>query len=213
MILSTIRKTRCCILAKNIIIETDGVAHQYSGVKEIRTENPQGSDDRWVPVDEIATAVKTVNKNGTYEAEKDGYFGYTKVVVKSKGVTTGTKPDNRLYSVALTDDNYITEMVLADSIAVQTPPNKVSYQNGEAIDLTGLVVKASSKTELWAMLAAISGRLPEQYGNNVIPISELEISPAIADIANGTNQTISVMWERYDDFEPLYTEFYITVSE
>lgn len=199
-------------MGKNIIIETDGTAHTYNGVKQIKTQNPQGSDDVWVPMEDAQTAEKTISKNGRYVASKEGYYGYSKVIVNSKGVTTGAKPDGRKYSVTTDDDGYINEMVLADNIRIIKPPNKLNYRHGEVINLTGIKVIAYVHNELWAILAEISGRVPAEYADSIIPISELEVVPAQVDASKGTTQKVTLIWQRYDDFEDLKTTFNISVT-
>ena len=189
-------------MAKNIVIETDGTAVTYSGVKEIETNDPEEGRVTWIPMDETELAIKTVNKNGTYKAKDDGYYGYRSFTVstKNKGKTVGTKPDGRTYAIDTDEDGWLTETLLPDNIRINPQPTKITYQDGESISLSGAVVKAYSKDDIWE---------GEGYTGGVIPHEELTLDP---DTASTGDDKITVKWERPEDEEELTTSFNITVS-
>lgn len=83
--------------------------------------------------------------------------------------------------VSLDMDFNIQEDELPASIEIVTPPNKLEYQDGERIDLTGMVVTAK-KTDGSTWTSA-------KYPNGHIPLGELIIEPTQAD-ANQTEVTI-----------------------
>lgn len=165
-------------MAKNIVIQTDGTAVTYSGVKEIETNDPEEGRVTWIPMDETELAIKTVNQNGTYKASSDGYYGYRQFTVstKNKGKTVGTKPDGRTYAVDTDDDGFLTETLLPDNIRINPQPTKTTYSDGESISLSGAVVKAYSKDDIWE---------GEGYSGGVIPHSELTLEPSTASGGGG----------------------------
>lgn len=151
----------------------------FTGVKKIQTINENGSVT-WVPLDETELAIKTVNQNGTYKASSDGYYGYRQVTVstKNKGKTVGTKSDGRTYSVDTDDDGWLTEKLLPDNIRINPQPTKTTYHNGETISLSGAVVKAYSKNDIWE---------GDGYSGGVIPHSELVLEPDTASGGSGSD--------------------------
>lgn len=157
-------------MSKNIVVQRDGVAENYT-VKKIHTTSRDGDNATWIPLDETEQAIKTIVRNGTYKASSDGYYGYSKVIVKAGGKTVGTKPDGKTYAIGTDDDGWLTETLLPDSIRITTQPTKTSYSDGESIDLTGAVVKAYSLDDLWE---------GDGYSGGVIPLSELTTEPSVA---------------------------------
>lgn len=165
-------------MAKNVVIQTDGTAVTYSGVKEIETNDPEQGRVTWIPMDETELAIKTVNKNGTYKASDDGYYGYRRFIVatNNKGKTVGTKSDGRTYAIDTDNDGWLTETLLPDNIRINPQPTKTTYQNGETISLSGAVVKAYSKDDIWE---------GDGYSGGVIPHGELTLEPSTASGGGG----------------------------
>lgn len=68
--------------------------------------------------------------------------------------------------------------VIPVSIEITTPPTKMSYVDGETIDVTGMVVSAYAYDEtLWGY----------------VPLYEITVSPETAEYTDGT-QTITISW-------------------
>jgi hypothetical protein len=164
-------------LSKNIVVQLDGVAENYT-VSKIHTTSRDGDNATWIPLDETEQAIKTIVKNGTYKASSDGYYGYSKVIVKVKagGKTVGTKADGKTYAIGTDEDGWLTETLLPDNIRITTQPTKTSYTDGESIDLAGAVVKAYSLNDLWE---------GDGYTGGVIPLSELTAEPSTVRSSGG----------------------------
>ena len=189
-------------MSKSIIIQTDGVAATYSNVKRLHTSNAQGDNAYWIPYEEAAQGVKTVNKNGTYKASSDGYYGYSKVIVNTNGNTVGVKSDGKKYKVTVDNSGYIVYVEMPYKIKVDTEPTKMSYTLGEPIDLTGAVVKAYVKDGgTWNAVG---------YSGGVIPLDEITVEPVVAS-ESGT-QVIALHWTCPDDDEEFTAMINITVG-
>lgn len=75
--------------------------------------------------------------------------------------------------VSLDEDFNIQMDELPASIEIVTPPNKLEYQDGERIDLTGMVVTAKkSDGSTWTSA---------KYPNGHIPLGELIVNPMVTD--------------------------------
>ena len=185
-------------MAKNITVKTDGTAVQYSGVKTLKTSNPEGGSTTWIPLDETRLAIKTVKKNGIYKAKDDGYYGYEKFTVSAKG-TTGKKPNGKTYHIDTDEDGWLTETLLPDNIKITTNPTKISYTDGESISLSGAVIKAYSGTDLWE---------GDGYSGGVIPNSEIALNPDKATYSGGGGANESTLngVTAYYTTEPIIAE-------
>lgn len=93
--------------------------------------------------------------------------------------------------VFLDEDFNIQMDELPASIEIVTPPNKLEYQDGERIDLTGMVVTAK-KTDGSTWTSA-------KYPNGHIPLGELIIEPTQADI----NQANDISYSSDLDTSPV----------
>lgn len=158
-------------MAKNIQIYQGGLLKAFNAPK-LKTKNTDGGNTLWIPLDETATATRSINENGTYHAEAQGYYGYSKVIVDVHAQAVGTYDDGNTYAVTVDDDGYLVKRMLPASIRITTPPTKTSYSNGEAIDITGMVVTAyDANGNVWD---------DESYPNGIIPNSEISIVPTKA---------------------------------
>jgi len=156
-------------LGKNIIIQTDGVSHTYNGVEEIHTQDKDGNRTTWVPLDGTNLGVKTITQSGTYKASDDGYYAYSKVIVNAKAKAVGKKEDGNTYAIATNDQGETVEVLLPDTIKIETAPTKQTYDEGESIDLAGAVVMAyNGDGTVWHDVDHLSG---------IIPVSELHPAP------------------------------------
>jgi hypothetical protein len=84
--------------------------------------------------------------------------------------------------VSLDEDFNIQEDELPASIEIVTPPNKLEYQDGERIDLTGMVVTAKK--------ADGSTWTSAKYPNGHIPLGELRIDPLVATVEEAIKRRI-----------------------
>lgn len=164
---------------------------QFNNAQFLRTSLQGGGYCDWVLEDEHKLLTKTFTKKGTYyaanEKDSDGqpYYGYSQVTVNvsEDGKVTGKKPDGNEYNVAPDDNGNLVETVLPSSIRITTNPSKMSYNEGEAISLSGAVIKAyKGDGSLWEA----SG-----YSGGVIPNSELTLNPATASGGGGGSQGAS----------------------
>lgn len=162
-------------MSKDITIQINGVANDFDGVEEIRTNQFGGGSITWVPEDETQLATLTVTKNGSYTAEDAGVYGFSTVIVNvpaAPSSITGRDTDGNDYTVTVDDNGYIVETLTASSIQVTTPPTILDYTDGDTIDFTGIVVKAYDGE---GNLFDVTG-----YPGGVIPFSELRFSPTVA---------------------------------
>lgn len=151
-------------MSKTIVIEEGGVGRQLNADK-LKTNLSSGGTCLWVPEDETQLGTKHITEDGTYKASDDGLYGYSEVTVSGIGTATGTGPDGETHSYQEDGEGGITDTVLPDSIAVETPPTVTTYANGATIDFRGMVVKAYLKSgEIWS---------DDTHPDGIIPISEL----------------------------------------
>lgn len=90
--------------------------------------------------------------------------------------------------VSLDMDFNIQMDELPASIEIVTPPNKLEYQDGERIDLIGMVVTAKKADgSTWTNV---------KYPNGHIPLGELIIEPTLADV-NETSMDTKKEWPEF----------------
>ena len=105
--------------------------------------------------------------------------------------------------VSLDMDFNIQMDELPASIEIVTPPNKLKYQDGERIDLTGMVVTAK-KTDGSTWTSA-------KYPNGHIPLGELIVEPMVAgnaEEAKTSDYGIRVKYCKYEDLPATETTTY-----
>ena len=159
-------------MSKNIIIQKNGVDQTLNGVKKLRTKNVSGGTSDWIPEDETQTGTIIIKKNGTFNAADDALFGYSKAVVKVPGMVVGMK-DGKEYTVSVDENGFLEEEKIPVQITITFLPTKTSYDDGDTIDFTGMVVVALDEDgEPWT-----GGGL---YPDGAIPLSELEMEPTTA---------------------------------
>lgn len=146
-------------MSKNIIIQEGGVNKNLNSIKKILTDEQDGGSCKWIPEDEAERGTKTITKNGTYKASDDDLYGYSKVTVNVTGGSgstpsssntpgssvTGKDPedeDGNEYSYTVNDDHEVIKTKIPSSIRVTKNPDKTSYQNGETINPSGIIVHA-----------------------------------------------------------------------
>lgn len=167
-------------MSKNIVIQEGGVGKQLTADK-LQTNLVGGGTCLWVPEDERQLGTKYISENGTYRASADGYYGYSEVTVSGVGEVVGKDPDGSGDDAAASVDPETGEIVitkLPESINVVTPPSKTNYSDKEAINFTGMVVKAYLKNgSEWS---------DSGHPGGVIPTSELTLPVTIADAGSAS---------------------------
>lgn len=187
-------------MSKNITIQEGGIGKQFTADK-LRTNLVGGGTCLWVPEDEVRLTQKHITENGTYLAEDDEYYGYSKVTVNvpggngsadSDGKPTGdTSPGGSGSAVIGTDpttgndaivgvdeDGNLVTTLIPSEIRITTPPNQTEYIDGENISLSGAVVMAYKKDgTVWTN---------EEYPTGSIPLNELTLEPNKADISQAS---------------------------
>lgn len=154
-------------MSKNITIQEGGIAKQLT-VDKLKTNLVGSGTCLWVPEDEVQLTTKTITKNGTYKASDDGYYGYSEVTVSGMGSVTGTDGDGDEATVTTGGDGELVQTKIPSSIRITTEPSKMSYTDGEAINTSGMVVKAYYATG-------------GEWGT--VPAEEITIDPTTASIA------------------------------
>ncbi len=186
-------------MAKDVVIQKDGTSHTYQNVKKIKVKAVDGGNTTWVPYDEVHIFPKTITANGTYKAADDEMYGYEYVDVNVSGITVGKK-DGKDIAVTTDANGYIMEMTLPDEIRIAKSPTKMTYVSGEAVDISGIVIKAYAAGDLWTTTSAPDG--------NVI-ISEVSVSPAY--VTSRIGSTVHITWPRPIDNKPLTIGFQVIV--
>ena len=196
-------------MSKNITIQEGGVAKQLT-IDKLKTNLVGSGTCLWVPEDEVQLGMKNITANGTYKASDDGYYGYEQVVVSGVGSVTGTDGDGDEATVTTGGGGELVTTKIPSSIKVTTKPTKTSYNDGDAIDYSGMVVKAYLKT------GGLYGTVP---GNELLlPVTTAEYDEttegsATSDVVGNLTQPIafhvgSYQVERHYDPQQ-YTYWYV----
>lgn len=152
-------------MSKNIVIQEGGIGKQLTADK-LKTILVGGGTCLWVPEDETQLGTKYVSENGTYKASDDGYYGFSEFTVSGVGTATGKDGDgDQAQTTVDPETGDLVTKKLIESIQITTPPAKTTYQDGETLAFSGLVVHGYSST----------GR-----DMGVIPLNKLSISPTTA---------------------------------
>lgn len=160
-------------MSKNIIIQEGGTGKQLT-VDKLETNVVGGGTCPWVPEDGTVLGAITITENGTRRAVDDGYYGYSEVTVNSVGSATGLDDDGDYRTVSVDPSTgRLVSIKIPSNIVITTPPTLTSYSDGDAIDFSGMVVKAYLETGgLWT---------DATHPDGIIPISELSLPVASAD--------------------------------
>lgn len=184
-------------MSKNIVIQENGVAQTLNTIRRVVTSGMNNGSEDWVPEDECQLGEVSIVGNGDVTAAEKGLYAFSKVYVNvaedplAKAVG---KDQYGNYKVISRDENgVLVERDLPTRIMVTAPPTKTSYTTGEAINVTGMVVKAFYADDT-------------EYG--IVRNSKLTITPSTA-----TSTTITVKWNRDGDKAELSTSFNITIGE
>lgn len=103
-------------MAKNIIIQNNGVAVTYTGIKKIKTRKSTGGTLYWLPEDEVQPGTINITANGTYKASTAGVYAFSQANVNVPAApshVTGKGQDGKMYDVTIdpdTDEIIYTEI-------------------------------------------------------------------------------------------------------
>lgn len=133
-----------------------------------------------VPPKEAHLTTKSITENGIYRGIDDGVDGFSQVNVNVAGVGEATvtldEPiggdGNEHFITTNPSTGKPVDVVLPSSIKIITPASKLRYNDGENIDITGIVVQAYKKDgTVWE---------DATHSGGYIPISELSFEPTKA---------------------------------
>ena len=156
-------------------IKEGGKSRNFSAAM-LKTNLQGGGTCLWIPRMDVELKNKYISKSGTYTAKADDCYGFDQVTVSGVDVEI-TEDDDGDDVAKTTDGGTTTEQKLPNSIVVDVPPTKTVYSDGQAIDYTGMVVKAYTRSgQLWT---------DASHPNGIIPISELTLPVTIAHADQG----------------------------
>lgn len=131
-------------MSRDIIIQNNGVAVTYTGIKKIKTRKSTGGTLYWLPEGEQPTGTITITENGTYKAEEANLYAFSQAIVnvqKAPTHVTGKGQDGNTYDVTIDPETgEIVQTEVPAKMEITTPPPRVSYNDGDAIDYRGIVV-------------------------------------------------------------------------
>ena len=151
----------------------------FSGVRRLKTDLQGGGTCNWLPESELTTKELRVTQGGSYLPSQEGAFAFTKITVDvpnepGKGIT-GHDPDTGEDMTITVDPETgeLEETIMPSSIDVTIEPTKMTYEDGDTIDYTGIQVKAfDAQGDVWQSA---------DYPDGIIPFEELILSATIAE--------------------------------
>lgn len=166
-------------MSEAIKIKEGGVDRSQNQINKLKTDTVGGGVCFWVPETERQTDDKRITENGTYKAEDEGLYGYDEITVSvpHTGSMSGKGEDGNNYSVTVDDGGYIEETKIPSAIQITTPPPRVSYNDGDTIDYSGIVVT----------LYDGNGNVftDSIYPDGIVPFSELSFPVSKAQYEGG----------------------------
>lgn len=156
-------------MSENVAIKEGARAYNFT-VDKIRTAQQDSTEPViWVPESTVRLGSLRASENGVYLARSEDLYGFNEIVVSVNGAATiGDR------AVFPDDSGQLHEENLPHDIVIFRPPKKLKYEDGEKINLGGIVVVAmDADANVWTN---------SRYPNGVIPLRELIIDPDHADI-------------------------------
>ena len=148
------------------VLITEGQIPRGFSTNKLKTKLQGSGSCLWVPEDERNTKELNVNSNGTYIAESENYYGYSKIDVKIPGsVLAGYGQDGYKYSIDTDANGNLKQTLVPSRIGYVHSTNTRSFTEGETIDYTGLQVDAF---KIYNLIYSDT-----RYPNGVIPNEEL----------------------------------------
>lgn len=156
-------------MSKNTIIREGQAGRSFGGVGKLKTNLTGGGTCFWVPKDERELEPLDAERNGTFRPQK---YGFSRANVRVSGESvTGKGQDGNDYTVTV-DDGELVKTKIPSSIVIVTEPTVTEYEDGDAISIAGIVVKAyDGEGNLWT---------DALHPDGVIPAAELSFSPTVA---------------------------------
>lgn len=182
-------------MSANTSIKEGGKGRAFGPVVALMVQGDDGKYLPWVPESERQLNTKSVNKNGVYQAKKEGVYGWRSVSVNvptDQGVT-GTDPTTGQQVAVGVDPTTgeLTETVVPVEIRVTVPPTKTEYTHGEAINYSGIVVHAYDAT------GADMGVVP--FNELIFPVTTADVGSSEWTDGDGINAmrvTYRPTWNR-----------------
>lgn len=189
-------------MSKTITIQEAGVPKSAT-VSEIKT-NGINTTVLWVPEDETEKNDLTATENKTYTPE-EGYYaiGIVTVNVPDTGaeIVAKSNRDGCRYKVTVDNRGILDYELLPSKLQVVTMPTKTTYDAGEQIDYTGMVVRLmDGKDEVFT---------DEQHPNGTIPLLELTL---VRKPLPEVDVEVPIRWLSDYDGSILYTTIRIHVN-
>lgn len=152
------------------------MGRQFGGVAKLETNLTGGGTCLWVPKDERELETLNAERNGTYRPTKYGFSRANVRVPSQSGGVTGKGQDGNEYTVTV-DDGELVKTKIPSSIVIVTEPTVTEYEDGDAINFSGIVVKAyDGEGNLWT---------DAMHPDGVIPYSELRFPDTVAVYTGG----------------------------
>ena len=154
---------------RSLSLRVGGKSRLMNGVKRLRVHLQGGGTVDLVPETDVATMNLYVTKRGKYKAVDEGYAGFKNVIVdiaESASGYDGHIDTGDIYDADVYDgDGGWSD--LPHEIRVTQLPNITTYEPGERVDYTGMVVKAYNEDgTVWTN---------SDYPDGIIPNSELNL--------------------------------------
>lgn len=156
-------------MSESITIKEGGASRAFGPVSRLRVLKQGTGTEDFVPESGTTLKTKSITENGIYPATQDNAYGYSQVSVncsQEADSLTGKKQDENEYTVSRDEDGNIEEDKVPSALLIALAPLKNAYNDGETIDLTGIVaVAVDGNDQPWTG----GGRYPD----GIIPASEL----------------------------------------
>ena len=130
-------------MSKTIKIKRGAVDATFAGVYYVEAHRNNGDSADWVPDDETQCTTIEITSNGVYKASDLGVYGWhtVSVHVPKEQQVIGYDSDGDLSRVTRdSESGEIVRTKVPFAIGVATSPTKTTYDPGETLNYSGLVV-------------------------------------------------------------------------
>lgn len=179
-------------MSANTSITEGGKGYPFGPVKCLMVEGDDGEFYPWYPEADRTLDSLSVDKNGIYRASDRGVYGWNHVSVNVPQTdrVTGRDPETGEEKTVTVDPETgeLVETVVPVEIRITTPPTKTVYNDGDAIEYGGMVVKAYLKS------GGLYGTIPT--GDLTLPVTTARYSEgsegsATSDVVGNLSQPIA----------------------
>jgi len=185
-------------MSANTSIKEGGKARAFGPVTALMVQGDDGKYLPWVPESERQLGTKSVNKNGVYQAKKDGVYGWRSVSVNvptDQGVTGKDPTTGEQVAVGVDPTTgELTETMVPVEIRVTTQPTKVQYYDGDTINYSGIIVHAYSSN------GVDFGAVP--FSELVFPVTTADADSNSWSDGAGINAKLITTQTYYDQYNP-----------